>query len=117
MLLYFLAIDSVLVCLVTSLVQCGTRSGCPPCISEFMLQCSQGAHTWLLPWACAVAYAVLVFVQLGWMHGVAVAWRTRQEGATRVPWTDAVVFWCAAWAAVKRELKIRLMNEGYGSVR
>ena len=100
MLVYFVVIDSALVCLVTSLAHCKTRFGQAPYISEFMLQCLEGPSTWLLPWACAGTFAALVFVQLAWMHAVAVAWRTLQAGAARAPWKDAVLFWCPAWAAV-----------------
>ncbi len=99
-LVYFFVIDSVLVMAVASLVHCGARAGHAAYISEFMLQCKRSAETWLLPWLCAVAFAALVFVQLGWMYWVAVEWRARAAGAVRMTPRGAAEFLCPAATAV-----------------
>lgn len=71
MLGFVFAINSLLVCAVTSMVQFRDADSGVAYISEFILLCKRGAHTWLLPWLCVVAFAARVLVKLGWMYRVA----------------------------------------------
>ena len=80
MLALFFAIDSLLVCAFTSMAQCRARDGGVVYISEFIMLCKQGSLTWVLPWLCVAAFAALVFVQMGWMYGVAAAWLAASAG-------------------------------------
>ena len=85
----FFAIDSLLVCAFTSMAQCRVRENGFVYISEFILLCKQGAHTWVLPWVCVLAFAALVFVQMRWMFQVALAWRAASAAETSSGQTSA----------------------------
>jgi hypothetical protein len=98
MLAFVFAINSLLVCAVTSMVQCRAADSGVTYISEFILLCKRGAHTWVLPWLCVAAFAALLLVQLGWMYGVASAW-CASRGAGDEKRHSARVFWGLAVAA------------------
>ncbi len=72
MILWVFVLNSVLVCAVTSLVQCA-EPGDVAYISEMMLLCKRGEHAFV-PWLCFLAFAAIVFVQLTWMEQVATVW-------------------------------------------
>jgi len=71
------AIDSALVCVVSSLLACGDGSEGVAYISEYILLCKRGGVTQALPWACVAAFGALVFVQLRQMRDAAAAWLRR----------------------------------------
>lgn len=85
----FFAIDSLLVCSFTSMAQCRVADGGDIYISEFILMCKQGTHTWLLPWLCVAAFAALVFVKMGWMYGIAVAWEAASVDTANAAYGNA----------------------------
>lgn len=72
MLVWALAINTVLVCSVTSLAQCAER-GDVPYISEVMLLCKREGRAFV-PWVCFFAFAAMVMVQLTWMEQAATVW-------------------------------------------
>jgi hypothetical protein len=76
------AINTVLVCSVTSLARCAER-GDVPYISEVMLLCKQGGHGFV-PWVCFFAFATMVLVQLTWMEQVATLWLRTQVVCVRL---------------------------------
>ncbi len=82
MLAFVFAINSLLVCAVTSMVQCRDADSGVTYISEFILLCKRGAHTWVLPWLCVAAFEALLLVQLGWMYGVVSAWCASRVNST-----------------------------------
>jgi len=110
MLLPFVAMDAVLLALLTSMTVCVPRGDDVAYISEFILQCKRDAHTRFLPWLCVAAFAAVMLVQLVWMHEVAAASLRRSgtplqhelwaAGGARVARGVGVLFRCCVALAV-----------------
>jgi len=115
----FFTIDSLLVCAFTSMAQCRVKDGGVVYISEFIMLCKQGAHTWLLPWVCVAAFTALMFVQMGWMYGVARAWYAASIDAVHTTNDSAAwwakLFWTFAATAVAGLVLIVLFDWRGGS--
>ena len=101
--LMFMALDAVLLCLVTGLSGCARGGDEFTFVSEFILLCKRGAGTVFLPWLCWVVFVAVMWFQLPWMFEVAqVAVRRSGESVAKSspPFDVHGAFLWWVWAAV-----------------